>query len=135
MIYKNEETDAVNLFESFVSGIIFDDHGTYLTILIDWIDGSGDAQTERISFTGKYCVNFQCDVQPFEYYKKALCIGFEITGFSYKKIDYGYLVQFDFNVSTKGYLRFECEEFSIEAVGEPLQPGGNDNFHSEEDTL
>lgn len=128
MIYKNEETDAINLFESFLSGIIFDEDGTTLTILIDWIDGSGDTQTERISFIGKYCVNFQCDIQPFEYYKNALSVGFEITGFSYKKLDHGYLVKFDFNLSTNGYLRFECDEFSIETIGEPLQQGGNDNL-------
>lgn len=128
MIYKNEETDAINLFESFLSGIIFDEDGTTLTILIDWKDGSGDTQLERISFVVRYCSKFQCSIRQNEYFKLPLCYGFEITGFSYKKLDHGYLVKFDFNLSTNGYLRFECDEFSIEAIGEPLQRGGNDSL-------
>ena len=53
---------------------------------------------------------------------------FLITGFSYKKMEHGYLVQFNFDLEVEGYFRFECDEFSIETVGEPLQPGGNDNL-------
>ena len=45
-----------------------------------------------------------------------------------KKVELGYIVQFNFDLSTEGYLRFYCYEFSIETVGEPLQSGGNDNL-------
>lgn len=128
MIYKNEETDAINLFESFLSGIIFDEDKTTLTILIDWKDGSGDTQLERISFVVRYCSKFQCSILQNEYFKLPLCYGFEITGFSYKKVEEGYIVQFNFDLSTEGYLRFYCYEFSIETVGKPLQQGGNDNL-------
>lgn len=85
MIRKNEETDAINLFESKLCGIIFDEDGTTLTILIDWKDGSGDTQLERISFVVRYCSKFQCSIRQNEYFKLPLCDGFEITGFSYKK--------------------------------------------------
>ena len=73
MIYKNEETDAINLFESFLSGIIFDEDKTTLTILIDWKDGSGDTQLERISFVVRYCSKFQCSIRQNEYFKLPLC--------------------------------------------------------------
>ena len=128
MIRKNEETDAINLFESRICGIIFHEDKTTLTILIDWKDGSGDTQLERISFGVRYCSKFQCSIRQNEYFKLPLCDGFEITGFSYKKVELGYIVQFNFDLSTEGYLRFYCYEFSIETVGEPLQSGGNDNL-------
>ena len=128
MIRKNEETDAINLFESRICGIIFHEDKTTLTILIDWKDGSGDTQLERISFVVRYCSKFQCSIRQNEYFKLPLCDGFEITGFSYKKVELGYIVQFNFDLSTEGYLRFYCYEFSIETVGEPLQSGGNDNL-------
>ena len=48
--------------------------------------------------------------------------------FSYKKVEEGYIVQFNFDLSTEGYLRFYCYEFSIETVGKPLQQGGNDSL-------
>lgn len=128
MVYKNEETDAINLFESFFSGIIFDEDKTTLTILIDWKDGSGDTQLERISFVVRYCSKLQCSIRQNEYFKLPLCYGFEITGFSYKKVEEGYIVQFNFDLSTEGYLRFYCYEFSIETVGKPLQQGGNDSL-------
>lgn len=124
----NEETDAINLFESRICGIIFHEDKTTLTILIDWKDGSGDTQLERISFIVRYCSKFQCSIRQNEYFKLPLCDGFEITGFSYKKVELGYIVQFNFDLSTEGYLRFYCYEFSIETVGEPLQSGGNDNL-------
>lgn len=128
MIRKNEETDAINLFESRICGFVFHEDKTTLTILIDWKDGSGDKQLERISFVVRYCSKFQCSIRQNEYFKLPLCNGFEITGFSYKKVELGYIVQFNFDLSTEGYLKFYCYEFSIETVGEPLQPGGNDNL-------
>lgn len=124
----NEETDAINLFESKLCGIIFDEDGTYLTIIIDWIDGIGDFESEKITFLGKYCSNFQCSFRTLDCCLRDLSSGFFITGFSYKKLERRYLVQFNFELDVDGYFRFECDEFSIETVGEPLQPGGNDNL-------
>ena len=128
MIRINEETDAINLFESKLCGINFSDDGTYLTIIIDWIDGNGEEDSEKITFLGKYCSNVQFFIRTLDCYLHCLSSGLLITGFSYKKLEHSYLVQFDFDLEVEGYFRFECDEFSIETVGEPLQPGGNDNL-------
>lgn len=128
MIRINEETDAINLFESKLCGINFSDDGTYLTIIIDWIDGNGEEDSEKITFLGKYCSNFQCSFRTLDCCLHDLSSVFFITGFSYKKLENRYLVQFNFELDVEGYFRFECDEFSIETVGEPLQLGGNDNL-------
>ena len=40
-IYRNEETDKVNLFESRVKGILFRKFGTRIIIQVDWLEGYG----------------------------------------------------------------------------------------------
>jgi hypothetical protein len=51
-----------------------------------------------------------------------------ITGFSYKKASGGYIVQINFDLLVRGFIKFKCDDFFIETESEPFQPGGNDNL-------
>jgi len=130
MIRINEETDDINLFESKLCGFNFSEDFN-LTIIIDWIGGwiddNGDDDSEKITFLGKSCTKVICYIETLTLDDLDYDSHYVITGFSYKKLEHGYLVHFNFNL--EGYLRFECREFSIEAEGSPLEPGGNDNFY------
>ena len=118
--YKNEATDCVNLFESAIIGIHFNNRGTQIVFDIDWLEGDGD---------GPFTVECDCchsidfcfkheDEQLGE-----LCI----TGFSYLKTDKEYTIQFNFDFTPKGYIRLNCCDFYFHVPSSPLQEGGNNH--------
>ena len=127
MKYLNNETDAINLFESHIKKIIFSEDGT-ATFIINWTESY-----EELKLVCSYCSNYQSCINPFNPFSEnrlLLCNGFLITGFSYKKTDNGYTVQFNFDLEYEGFIRFECCDFYIEISDDhtPFQPGGNDNL-------
>lgn len=124
MIYKNEETDAVNLFESEIVKILFDKgEGNHITFIIDWSECD-----EEIRLVCNYCTGYRSEINTLECYSNFLCAGFLITGFSYKKTSGGYIVQINFDLLVRGFIKFKCDDFFIETESEPFQPGGNDNL-------
>ena len=123
MIRKNEETDAINLFESKIVKFLFDREGNHVTFIIDWSECD-----EEIKLVCNYCTNYHSEINTLECYSDFLCTGFLITGFSYKKTSDGYIVQINFDLFVRGFIKFKCADFFIETESEPLQQGGNDNL-------
>lgn len=117
-IYKNEETDAVNLFESSIIGIHFNNMGIQITFDIDWQEGYGSF---NIVCNNCHSIDF-CFKQEDEHLGE-LCI----TGFSYLKTDKEYTLQFNFDFTPKGYIRLNCYEFYFHVPSSPLQRGGNNH--------
>ncbi|RHV93063.1 hypothetical protein DXA95_11170 [Odoribacter sp. OF09-27XD] len=120
MIYKNEETDKVNLFESQIIDITFCPKGNSITFLVDWTENE-----TPITIKCLYCSNYTFNVKSINSF---LCTGFLITGFSYEKQEDHYTVQFNFDLSQEGFIKFDCTEFSLDVPSLPLQAGGNDNL-------
>lgn len=120
MIYKNEKTDKINLFESQIINIAFCTQGDSITFLIDWTENE-----TPITVKCDYCSNYTFNINSINNF---LCTGFLITGFSYKKNENHYTVQFNFGLSMEGYIKFDCTKFSFDVPGIPLQAGGNDNL-------
>lgn len=118
-IYRNEATDCVCLFESSIVGIHFYDNGTQIVFNIDWQD-SYDPLTIVCNF---------CRMIDFCFKHEDEMLGeLTITGFSYLKTnEYEYVVQFDFDFTPKGYIRFVCSDFSFHVPSPPLQEGGNNH--------
>lgn len=120
MIYRNEETDKINLFESQILDIAFTTNGDSITFLVDWTEND-----TPITIKCYYCSNYIFNVKSIN---KFLCTGFLITGFSYKKQEDHYTVQFNFDLSMEGFIKFDCTEFNFDVPSVPLQTGGNDNL-------
>ena len=117
-LYRNEETDKINLFESSIIGIRFLENGTNIVFDIDWSEGE-----KPIHVTCTFCSSID-----FNFRHTDLHIGMpEITGFSYLKKGSRYAVQFDFDFTPMGYIRLDCENFIFEVYSEPLQTGGNNH--------
>lgn len=120
MIYKNEQTDKVNLFESQITEIIFNQKGDSITFLIDWTEDD-----KKIIVRCEYCSNYRFIINSIN---NNLCTGLLITGFSYKKVERYYVVQFNLGLDMEGIITFNCYGFSFEVPSIPTQNGGNDGL-------
>lgn len=124
-IYKNEETDLVNLHDCCIKSIRFNKFATYF--YIDWHEGYGSfiikcLYPELIEY------NFSSrDEKITKYYQNYVINHLEITGFSYLKEKDGYIIQFDFDNYPIGYIRLCCSEFIFECPNLPTSSGGNDH--------
>lgn len=118
-VYKNEDVENVNLFESALVGISFNHHATVIEFKVSWLEGYEDEVIDVI------CNN--CSDIDFAFKHEGDQLGeLTITVFSYlKKDDASYWIQFDFDFTPKGYIRLLCSEFLFKVPSSPLQPGGN----------
>ncbi len=119
--YTNEETDKVNIFESVISQISNDSNHNIIFI-VDWLEGDN----VRIEFNGISNVTF--DLMRNLSYDKELIGTLEIRGFSYKRENGLYIVQFNFDTVLLGVIRIVCQSFSFIVPSEPITVGGNDNM-------
>lgn len=124
-IYKNEETDLVNIHECCIKNIKFNKFATHF--YIDWHEGYGSfvikclyPELIEYNFTSK-------DERITKYYDHCVINHLEITAFSYLKENNGYTIQFDFDNYPIGYIRLHCSEFIFECPNEPLSLGGNEH--------
>lgn len=119
-IYKNEDTDNVNLYESGIVGIHFNNGATQIVFDIDWSE-SYDA----FSIVCNYCSMLDFCFKHEDEHLGELTI----TGFSYiKKVDgEGYTIQFNFDYTPRGYIRLYCYEFYFHVPSSPSIAGGNNH--------
>lgn len=118
-IYRNKETDKVNLFESGIKGILFQKYGTEIIFQIEWSESDA-----RFNIVCTDCRYIDFSFKHIDEFVGSPCI----TGFSYvKKGEYNYTVQFNFDFTPKGYIRLDCSDFYFDVPSPPLQPGGNDH--------
>ena len=95
-VYKNEDVENVNLFESALVGISFNHHATVIEFKVSWLEGYEDEVIDVI------CNN--CSDIDFAFKHEGDQLGeLTITGFSY----------------------LLCSEFLFKVPSSPLQPGGN----------
>lgn len=120
MIYINEKTDAINLFESAICAVYFDHAKSKITFELDWTEGYGRFIIECI-----HCTKIDFEVRSIN---DNLWDGLLITGFSYLKHNDNYTIQFNFGLEMEGYLRLSCDEFSFNVPSSPLQAGGNNHL-------
>ena len=119
MLFVNEETDKVNLYESSFISIENDSSLKVTKILVDWCEG--DPYLELIC---ENCSDFNLEIAKdsgYENWSEQL----EITGFSYLKTKDGYIVQINFDRVNIGFIQLKCSKFFINAPEEPKTEGGN----------
>ena len=120
-VYRNEETDAVNIFESAIEEIRLKDNGWNIVFIVDNPEGE-----EPIEIVCRCC---DCVDFSFKQYPGQIS-AMVITGFSYLKNDKGdrYTVQFDLDFSYSGYIRLNCSEFLFKVSLKPIITGGNSHL-------
>lgn len=118
-IYKNEETDNVNLYESSIEVIKFEDAALNIKFVVDWLESE-----ENLNIICRYCNSID-----FSFKQTDSKVGAPtIVGFSYLKEGLEYTVQIDFDYfGPIGYIRFKCSEFYFEVPSRPREIGGNDH--------
>ncbi|MDH6311933.1 hypothetical protein M2137_000692 [Parabacteroides sp. PFB2-10] len=120
-IYRNEEVDNIILDESLLLSIewIYKEH-PIIEIKIDWC-GQEDLKDEIVflemqtklvfDYAGNIDFNFK---HSGTWNSGAL----EITEFSYLKKGTMYMIEFKFDFSPVGYIRFNCADFYFEIIEE-----------------
>lgn len=120
MIYKNENTDNINLCESAIMEILFHNTTPQVQFKINWTEGNPiiigceNCTSWYIHFENKSDNN--SDIGDLE-----------ISSFSYKPIENNWILQFNFNFNPKGCIQVICSEFYFDVPSRPLSEGGNDN--------
>ena len=125
-IYKNEETDSVNLHECCIKSIRFNKFATHF--YVDWHEGYGTfvikcLYPEQI----EYNITSNYIKKTGNCHNNVVINHLEITSFSYLKENDGYTIQFNFDNYPIGYIRLHCIEFIFECPSPPLAPGGNEH--------
>lgn len=120
--YKNEETDNVNLFESKIVGIKLDAKTSNIELTIDWTEG------DNITALFENCCELEINLRHHSQFPDNVIGVLEISGFSYKKCDNDYIIQYDFDFNLMGQIRFKCNHFVFFTSTIPIQNGGNDNL-------
>lgn len=120
--YINEETDNVNLFESTIIGIKLDANTSNMELTIDW------TESDNISFIFENCRDLKIDLKHHSDFLENETGILEITGFSYKRVNEEFIIQFDFDFNLVGQIQFKCMRFVLYTPSLPMQSGGNDNL-------
>lgn len=120
--FRNEETDKVNLYESKIKNIVFDHDASKIEVIVDWTEG------DDIKIIFEDCQNLMIDLKHNLSLEENLLGVLEISGFSYKRLNRGYIVQFNFDFNLTGMIRFTCQNFTFCTPSIPIQNGGNDNL-------
>ena len=121
MLFINEETDNVNLYESDFVSIESDSSLRVTKILVDWCEGDPYLELICENCSG---FNFEIAKDPDPHYEN-FCGQLEITGFSYLKTKEGYIVQINFDRVNIGFIQLKCSKFFINTPEEPKTEGGN----------
>ncbi len=120
LIYKNEEIDRIVLDESGIIGIRWtmdeNNHPVNIEMEMDW-NGQEDLVGEydfmkiktKIFFSLVHDAKFN-----FEFKGQNTIGDLEITTFSYLKEDLIYKIEFRFDFSPVGYIKFNCIDFYFE---------------------
>lgn len=124
ILFRNEETDAVSIYESTIKGIFFKKYVT--CFCVDWHDGYGSFYI-KCFYPEKIEYNFTSKNEKMNHYQHCVINHLEITGFSYLKENDGYTLQFNFDNYPIGYIRLHCSEFIFECPSTPTIMGGNDH--------
>ena len=119
MLFINEETDKVNLYESHLISMESDSSLGVTKFLVDWCEG--DPYLELIC---ENCSDFNLEIAKSPNFEK-WCGQLEITGFSYLKTKEGYIVQINFDMVCIGFIQLKCSKFFINTPEDPKQEGGN----------
>ncbi len=120
--YINEETDNVNLFESIIVGIRMDAITSKIELTINWTEG------DNISFVFENCHDLNISLKHHPNYPENEIGIIEISGFSYKRVNEEFIIQFDFDFNLMGKIQFKCMRFVLCTPSLPMQTGGNDNL-------
>ena len=122
LIYKNEEIDKIVLEESGIKGIKWiEDTNTNpvnIEIEIDWngqqdLVESFDFMNIRTKLFFSLVHNAKFDFE----FKNPYTIGkIEITNFSYIKKEHVYTIEFKFDSSPVGFIKFNCVDFYFEII-------------------
>ncbi len=117
-IYKNEEIDSIILDESFIQGFNWINDNDGLEMDIDW-NGQQDLVDifdfmnvkTKLKFSLVYNIQFN-----FEFKGQCTMGALEITSFSYIKKLSNYEIEFKFDFSPVGYIKFNCNDFYFEII-------------------
>lgn len=121
MKYRNDETDKVNIIESSITGIYFDNENYQIELEVNWSEGL------PINIICEDVSNYSIDFENISEY--GCDIGdLEIRGWSYIKNKDKWIVQFDFEFNPKGIIKISCSDFYFDVLSEPYSKGGNDNL-------
>lgn len=120
--FKNEETDSVNLFESKIISMIFNYETSRIEFIIDWTEG------DHVRIFFEECRDLIINLEHHTDFDDNLLGALEITGFSYKRLNDGYIIQFNFDFNLTGKVKFKCMDFTFYTPSVPMQNGGNDNL-------
>lgn len=125
-IYRNEETDLVNLHDCCIKSIRFKKFATHF--YVDWHEGYGSFVIKCL-YPELIEYNFTSnDSSTTKFHQHNVVINhLEITGFSYLKENDGYTIQFNFDNYPIGYIRLHCSDFIFECPSHPLSLGGNEH--------
>jgi hypothetical protein len=118
-IFRNEETDKVNLYESSIESIKFEDSALKIIFVVDWLESE-----ENLNIVCKYC-----NLMDFCFKQIDSNVNVPtIVGFSYLKEGQEYTVQINLDYfGPVGYIRLKCTEFYFEVPSLPLEIGGNNH--------
>ena len=114
VIYKNEEINRIILDESLILSIewIYKDH-PIIEMIIDWC-GQEDLKDEInfLKVQTKLKFEFAWDIDfNFKHIGSWNSGALEITSFSFIKKEQIYEIEFRFDFSPVGYMKFSCTDF------------------------
>lgn len=117
LIYKNEDIDRIILDESLILSIewIYESR-PIIQMSIDWC-GQDDLKNEIVflKMQTKLVFDFAGDIDfNFKHSGPWNSGALEITSFSYVKIESVYNIEFLFDFSPVGYIKFRCTDFYFE---------------------
>ena len=117
--YKNEESDNINLIESWINRIDFNNESREVHFEFEWTEG------DSLTCVCNIFSNFEMRTSYSPYGSLG---ALEISGFSYLKRNNGYIIQFNFDYPPSiGYIKLYCKDFYFITSSPPIQKGGNDN--------
>jgi hypothetical protein len=113
--FINEQIEEIILDESFINGLLWTgENGINLEILIDWcgqenLKNKFNFENINTKLLFEYC--YEIDFN-FKHQNPYTLGNLEITKFKYTKIENNnYLIEFIFDFSPKGSLKFYCNNF------------------------
>ena len=117
--YTNEETEDVNLLESFILKLDISPDESTITFDVDW------SECDIMKIVCEECKELKMSLHRRELYSDNYINQMEIYGFSYKKQGENYFLNFEFNIVSEGYISILCKRFSFYVPSKPMEYGGN----------
>ena len=117
--YTNEETENVNLLESYIIKIDIASDESTITFDIDW------TECDVMKIVCEGCEELKMSLHRRDCYGENYINQMEIYGFSYLKQGNNYVLSFEFNCVSEGYISVLCKKFSFYVPSIPMEFGGN----------